>query len=193
MTLAQASVSASVISSTTARSPRRCSSACRHSPRTNGTLRLSTGRRTVKAMSTPGFPSPSGASSLRWSPVDHDEGIDPLLFEIERTTVLGRPALRVRGELDLATPPQLAEAVDAVLATAPRSMVLDLTDTSFMDSSGARQLAWSARRSTRGGVWLQVVCPRGNRSVRLVIDLLELQALVPIVEAATLTEGEVGP
>jgi anti-sigma B factor antagonist len=125
--------------------------------------------------------------------VDHDEGIDPLLFEIERTTVLGRPALRVRGELDLATAPQLAEAVDAVLATAPRSMVLDLTDTSFMDSSGARQLAWSARRSTRGGVRLQVVCPRGNRSVRLVIDLLELQALVPIVEAATLTEGEVGP
>jgi hypothetical protein len=29
--------------------------------------------------------------------------------------------------------------------------------------------------------------------VRLVIDLLELQALVPIVESAALSEGEVGP
>jgi hypothetical protein len=29
--------------------------------------------------------------------------------------------------------------------------------------------------------------------VRLVVDLLELQALVPIVEAPSLTEGEVGP
>jgi anti-anti-sigma factor len=125
--------------------------------------------------------------------VHHDEGADPLLFEIERTTVLGRPALRVRGELDIATAPQLAEAVDAVLATEPRSMVVDLTDTAFLDSSGARQLAWSARRATRGGVHLQVVCPRANRPVRMVIDLLELQALVPIVEAAGLTEGEVGP
>jgi anti-sigma B factor antagonist len=125
--------------------------------------------------------------------VDHDEGADRLLFEIERTTVLGRPALRVRGELDIATSPQLAEAVDAVLAIEPRSMLVDLTETSFMDSSGARQLAWSARRATRGGVRLQVVCPRDNRPVRLVIDLLELQALVPIVEAPSLTEGEVGP
>ncbi|MGY1592313.1 STAS domain-containing protein [Geodermatophilus sp. SYSU D00708] len=125
--------------------------------------------------------------------MDHDEGADPLLFEIERTTVLGRPALGVRGELDLATAPQLAEAVDAVLAAGPRSMVVDLTGTTFMDSSGARQLAWSARRATRAGVRLQVVCPRANRPVRLVIDLLELETLVPIVETASLTEGEVGP
>jgi anti-sigma B factor antagonist len=62
-----------------------------------------------------------------------------------------------------------------------------------MDSSGARQLAWSSRRATRSGVRLQVVCPRDNRPVRLVVDLLELQALVPIVEAPSLTEGEVGP
>ncbi|MGY1640896.1 STAS domain-containing protein [Geodermatophilus sp. SYSU D00703] len=116
-----------------------------------------------------------------------------MLFEIERTTVLGRPALRVRGELDIATSPQLSEAVDAVLAIEPRSMVVDLTDTSFLDSSGARQLAWSARRATRSGVRLQVVCPRVNRPVRLVIDLLELEALVPIVEAPSLTEGEASP
>ena len=125
--------------------------------------------------------------------MDHDEGADRLLFEIERTTVLGRPALRVRGELDIATSPQLAEAVDAVLAIEPRSMLVDLTETTFMDSSGARQLAWSARRATRSGVRLQVVYPRDNRPVRLVVDLLELQALVPIVEAPSLTEGEVGP
>ncbi len=116
-----------------------------------------------------------------------------MLFEIERTTVLGRPAVRVRGELDLATAPQLAEAVDAQLATRPRALVIDLTDTTFMDSSGARQLARSARLAGSSGVALEVVCPRENRPVRLIVDLLELQALVPIVETASVLEGEVGP
>ena len=33
------------------------------------------------------------------------------------------------------------------------------------------------------GVALQVVCPRKNSAVRLVIDLLELRAVVPVLEA----------
>ena len=116
-----------------------------------------------------------------------------MLFEVERTTVLGRPALRVRGELDLATAPQLGAAVASLLSQQPRSIVVDLTETSFLDSSGARQLVLLARSAESAGVALQVVCPRDNRPVRLVVDLLELQALVPIVESATRTEGEVGP
>jgi hypothetical protein len=38
-----------------------------------------------------------------------------------------------------------------------------------------------------------VVCPRANRPVRLVVDLLELRALVPIVESPSLMDGEVRP
>src|SRR3712207_8622686 len=37
-------------------------------------------------------------------------------FDVERTTVLGRPALSVRGELDLATAPRLAEAAESQLS-----------------------------------------------------------------------------
>jgi anti-anti-sigma factor len=116
-----------------------------------------------------------------------------VLFEIERTTVAGRPALSVRGELDIATVPQLAEAVESQLSQGPRSLVVDLTGTTFLDSSGARQLAMIARRATAEGVALQVVCPRANRAVWLVVDLLELQTLVPIVEPAALSEGEARP
>ncbi len=114
-------------------------------------------------------------------------------FEVERTTVLGRPALSVRGELDLATAPRLAEAFASQLSQQPQSLVVDLTDTTFLDSSGARQLARIARGAADQGVALQVVCPRANRPVRLVVDLLELQAVVPIVESPSLTENEVGP
>jgi anti-anti-sigma factor len=114
-------------------------------------------------------------------------------FDVDRTTVLGRPALRVRGELDLATAPRLVEAVESQLSQQPQSLVVDLTDTTFLDSSGARELARIARRAAEGGVALEVVCPRANRPVRLVVDLLELRAVVPIVESPSLTENEVGP
>ena len=114
-------------------------------------------------------------------------------FDVERTTVLGRPALSVRGELDLATAPRLVEAVESQLSQQPQSLVVDLTDTTFLDSSGARELARIARRAADESVALEVVCPRANRPVRLVVDLLELRAVVPIVESPSLTENEVGP
>jgi anti-anti-sigma factor len=114
-------------------------------------------------------------------------------FDVKPTTVLGRPALSVRGELDLATAPRLAEAVESQLSQQPQSLVVDLTDTTFLDSSGARELARIARRAAEESVALEVVCPRANRPVRLVVDLLELRAVVPIVESPSLTGNEVGP
>ena len=114
-------------------------------------------------------------------------------FDVERTTVLGRPALTVRGELDLATAPRLAAAVESQLSQRPQFLVVDLTSTTFIDSSGAAELARIARRAADDGVFLQVVCPRTNRPVRLVMDLLELRAAVPIVDSAGLVNGESRP
>ena len=115
-----------------------------------------------------------------------------MLFAVDRVAVNGRRALRIRGELDLATVTLLAAYVDDELASAPRSLVIDLTPTTFMDSSGARQLVRAAKQAAAAGTSLQVVCPRDNKAVRLVIDLLELQRLVPVVESVSLIDGEVG-
>ena len=106
-----------------------------------------------------------------------------MLFEIERTTVSGRPSLTVRGELDLATVPELTAAVEAQMAAAPHAFVIDLTPTRFLDSSGARGLMRAAKQAAAGGVTLHVICPRSNSPVRLVVDLLEMDRLVPIVES----------
>ena len=114
-------------------------------------------------------------------------------FDVERTTVLGRPALTVRGELDLAAAPRLAAAAESLLSQQPQSLVVDLTGTTFLDSSGARELTRVARRAGAAGVALEVVCPRANRPVRLVVDLLELRAVVPIVESPSRNVNEVGP
>jgi anti-anti-sigma factor len=106
-----------------------------------------------------------------------------VLFEVERTTVAGRPTLTVRGELDLATAPELADALEAQLAAAPTALILDLSPTVFLDSSGARGLVQASRRCAAAGVPLHVICPRSNAPVRLVIDLLELERAIPIVES----------
>ena len=106
-----------------------------------------------------------------------------MLFDVERTTVAGRPALTVRGELDLATAPQLAAAVDALLSSAPPAFAVDLTPTTFLDSSGARELVRVARQAAAAGITVHIVAPRSNRPVRLTVDLLDLGAVVPIVSS----------
>ena len=120
-----------------------------------------------------------------------DEGV-AVLFEVERTTVFDTPVLRAVGEMDMTTAPMLAKAADDELLLEPGSLVVDLTPTTFLDSSGARTLAQLARRAAGHGVALQLVCPRRNTAVRLVIDLLELQRLVPVVETPSLGDGGVG-
>jgi anti-anti-sigma factor len=104
-----------------------------------------------------------------------------VLFEVERTSVSGRPGLTVRGELDIVTAPQLGQAVDGILDAGPSGLIVDLTPTTFLDSSGARELMRISRKAATAGVALYVVAPRTNRPVRLTVDLLELSALVPIV------------
>jgi anti-anti-sigma factor len=116
-----------------------------------------------------------------------------VLFDVRHEQVGGHPVLRIQGELDMVTAPALHEAVTAAVAASPRLLVLDLTPTTFLDSSGARQVARSAREAMRSGTAVRVVCPKGNRTVRLVIDLLELQTLVPVLDSVEEVSAEPGP
>jgi anti-sigma B factor antagonist len=114
-------------------------------------------------------------------------------FDVQLTTVGGHPVLDVCGELDLLTAPELAERVEKVLQEAPPLLAIDLTATTFLDSSGAREVARAARAAGRTGTLLQVVCPPGNRPVRLVLDLLDLAALVPVLPSPDLIGGDGRP
>ena len=107
-------------------------------------------------------------------------------FDVQFTTVGGHPVLDVRGELDLLTAPRLAEEVEKALAGAPPLLAIDLSATTFIDSSGAREVARAARVAGRAGTVVQVVCPPDNHAVRLVIELLDLAALVPVLPSPDL-------
>jgi anti-anti-sigma factor len=114
-------------------------------------------------------------------------------FEVRPATSAGSAVLEVHGELDLLTAPELERAVETAMAAAPAMLIIDLTPTTFLDSSGARQVARSARSAARAGATARVVCPKDNRTVRLVIDMLELQTLVPVLESTDDVALDTGP
>ncbi len=69
----------------------------------------------------------------------------------ELSVDIAETTCRVRGEIDAHTAPRLDDAIQQVLAAGP-SIELDLTDVSFMDSSGLRiVLAATNTARERGG------------------------------------------
>lgn len=58
----------------------------------------------------------------------------------------GWVSIAVEGEVDLATVEDLQEAIDAVLADRAEDLVVDLTSSSFMDSTGLKALVMSHRK-----------------------------------------------
>ena len=89
----------------------------------------------------------------------------------------GGTLLAITGELDIAAKPEVAEALTAGAArTGP--LVVDLTPTSFMDSTGLKLLAATARQV---GDRLAVVSPLGT-PVRRVLDIAGMLEAVRVVE-----------
>ncbi len=63
-----------------------------------------------------------------------------LVCDVGATPANGLRTVTVRGEVDLATAPDLEACVRQALDDAPRGVVLDLEGLTFIDSSGLRAL-----------------------------------------------------
>ena len=92
----------------------------------------------------------------------------------------GDPVLRVSGELDIATVDILHAAVRHALDERPKTLLVDLTPTHFIDSTGCRELVLMAKTGRAGGVAVEVVAPPSNWRVRRVIDLVQLSDLITV-------------
>lgn len=79
----------------------------------------------------------------------------------------GRPAtVAVRGELDLASAADLRAQLEKAAAQRPPTLVVDLSATSFVDSSGLGAIAGGLRAQRQHGGSLEVVgCPPHVRRV----------------------------
>ncbi len=99
-------------------------------------------------------------------------------FEAIAEIVDGVRVVVVRGELDIATSPQVRE----LLADAPmdeaRPLVIDLARCEFIDSTGLAALLHGAKPAQNGETRVAIVCPDGN--VRRMLELTAIDKSIPV-------------
>ena len=93
-------------------------------------------------------------------------------FALERQVSAGTVRIVVRGELDLATGPRLEEEVGRAEAEGPDTLVLDLRDVTFFDSTGLQIVLDADVRAREEGRTL-IVLP-GDGEPRRILELAEV-------------------
>jgi anti-anti-sigma factor len=86
-----------------------------------------------------------------------------------------------RGEIDHVSTPLVADALRRATIAGAGPVVLDLTETTFIDSAGISTLLNGLRRLTRMRRKLIVICPPGP--ARRVFELLGLVGTFEIVDS----------
>jgi anti-anti-sigma factor len=87
------------------------------------------------------------------------------------------------GEFDLASLPRFEDEIAAVEAALPPLIVIDLTDLTFMDSSGLRALVTADERARKSGRRVAIV--PGPPAVRRVFEITQLDKRLDLVEDAS--------
>ena len=107
--------------------------------------------------------------------------IDPNGFSISTSEGDRRVVVTIRGELDLATAPELETALLERL-DAGQEVVLDLRELQFMDSSGLRVLVTAHARAADGGPRFAIVRPLAGTEVAKILDIAGVQQQLHVVE-----------
>jgi anti-anti-sigma factor len=93
---------------------------------------------------------------------------------------------RLSGEIDLSNAAQVGEDLSAGVPNSALGLVIDLTATEYLDSSGVHLVFDLAERLQRRQQQLRVVVPDGA-PIRRVLRIVELDGAVPVL--ATVDEA----
>lgn len=106
-------------------------------------------------------------------------------LEVDVHTEGDHHVITVKGEIDLATAPELSEVVRGILETA-RHLVIDLDQVGFLDSTGLSVLVASHRRITSQGGSMVLVCNNARcMKVMNITGLSRVFTFCPSTAAAT--------
>ncbi|MCU1499957.1 MAG: anti-sigma factor antagonist [Acidimicrobiales bacterium] len=100
-----------------------------------------------------------------------------LVLETEQTT--DPPTVRVAGEIDLSNGSLLSDALDRAFDAGASSLCLDLSEVTYMDSTGLGILAVATNRAVGGGGTITVV-----GASALIRRLLKVSQLDTVMEVA---------
>ncbi len=108
----------------------------------------------------------------------------------------GVPVAMVTGEVDLSNAGDLRATLERGLANEDPGLVLDLSATTYLDSSGIKLIFDLGRSLGRRQQQLRVVVPDGSPLQRTVV-LVEMQAALPVdptaADAVAAIAEELGP
>lgn len=100
----------------------------------------------------------------------------------------GWQCIVVEGEVDLATVEQLEAAIDQIHSSNSHPLVIDLTESSFMDSTGLKALVMAKRKFDDDGRSFAVAVSGGP--VARLIDLSGVESSVRVVESTDDLEAQ---
>lgn len=93
----------------------------------------------------------------------------------------GWTSIAVEGEVDLATVEQLQQAIDDVFADSGEHLVVDLTGSSFMDSTGLKALVMSNRKFDEAGRSFAIAVSPGP--ISRLVDLSGVNTTIRTVDS----------
>jgi anti-anti-sigma factor len=98
----------------------------------------------------------------------------------------GTAVVRLPTEIDMSNTGQIGEELRTAVTAGITVLVADLTETTFCDSAGVRQLVLAHDKAAAGGAQLRLAVTEGA-AVDRILKLIGLEQLVPLyptVEAA---------
>ncbi len=101
-------------------------------------------------------------------------------FEVTASERPGVPVLHCRGEIDVASAPELHALLSDLVGQEPQTLVVDMSAVSFIDSSGLGVLVSAEKDMRTTGHGLRLVAPRPQ-----IERLLEMTGLNEVFTVVT--------
>jgi anti-anti-sigma factor len=101
--------------------------------------------------------------------------LEEIVFELHGDTVVAR----LRGEVDLSNEASVKERLFGSVPNSAGALVLDLTETDYLDSSGVRLIFELAHRLEARGQKLDLVV-REDSAINRLLVLTEMERVVPM-------------
>jgi anti-sigma B factor antagonist len=102
-------------------------------------------------------------------------------FEIRLSQIAETAIVEALGEIDMATAPEVARAIDSVHG-ATRLVVVDLSGVTFLDSSALNMLLHCQRSLAERQVGFRIVSPV-DKAVRRVFEITRLTGPLNVVDS----------
>ncbi|MGH3007752.1 MAG: STAS domain-containing protein [Gaiellaceae bacterium] len=113
-------------------------------------------------------------------------------FDIKTEQVGGDAhVIALSGEVDLYTAPEFKQQLLEVIGQGGKRIVVDFTDTTFIDSTTLGVLVGGVKRLRPSGGQLSLVC--SDRNITKIFEITGLNKVFPIYETRDEALGSLGP